>query len=131
MRTKLTDKYTRLDRAFRAIDEDGDNCISRAELKATLEHLQLAGNFSTPLVETLYDFMDANGDGTVGFAEFSRVMTARDVMTMAPIGDQGFFAGGSAGMAGDRQLWAQGFGAREASIAYPAHARYAPLSEGD
>lgn len=34
---------------------------------------------------TLFDFMDADGDGDISFAEFARVLSADDIMMMAPI----------------------------------------------
>ena len=156
IRQKLTDKFTTVARAFRTYDTSHNGYISRAEFEFMLLDLNLDG-LRHPVVESLIDIVDSHDDTSdeytsklehdIQFREFARVFTATDLLSevarsvrvlqggAAPPEAHpeagSFFAGGSAGMAGDRQLWAQGFGAREASIAYPAHARYAPLSEGD
>lgn len=37
------------------------------------------------VLSRLYDFMDADGDGDVSHFEFTRVLSAEDIMVMAPI----------------------------------------------
>ena len=41
------------------------------------------------ILDTLCDFIDTSGDGSFGYREFSRVLSAEDVMQMIPGGASG------------------------------------------
>lgn len=87
---KIMDKYSRLDKAFKWMDrerEDSNNTLTREELRDGLAGLNLhvGGVIRQPVFETIFDFMDADGDEEVTYAEFARVISAEDVMIMAPI----------------------------------------------
>ena len=53
-----------------------------------LHKLNLAG-VKEAILDTLCDFIDSSGDGSFGYREFSRVLSAEDVMQMIPGGASG------------------------------------------
>jgi Ca2+-binding EF-hand superfamily protein len=90
IKSKIMDKYKRLDKAFKWMDrerEDSGNQLTRDELRDGLAGLNLnVGHvIREEVFQTFYDFMDADGDGEVSFAEFARVISAEDIMVMAPV----------------------------------------------
>lgn len=87
---KIMDKYKRLDKAFKWMDtERGEsaNRLTHDELREGLAGLNLdvGATIREEVFMTLFDFMDADGDGDISFAEFARVLSADDIMMMAPI----------------------------------------------
>lgn len=118
---KINDKFLRLDDAFKFIDTDRDNRISRNELFELLNSLNLS--FINPLiVESLFDLMDADKSGKVEFARFAKVMVAKDIVSLAPFRETGFYAGEAAGFVGDIPLWRRDMDSHQAGILYPQHA---------
>jgi len=118
---KINDKFLRLDDAFKFIDTDHDNKIARNELFELLNSLNLS--FINPLiVESLFDLMDADKSGKVEFAQFAKVMVAKDMVSLAPFKETGFFTGEAAGFVGDIPLWRRDMDSHQAGILYPKHA---------
>jgi Ca2+-binding EF-hand superfamily protein len=60
---------------FQRFDSDSDGYIDRSELSEALSELTGDELTYSELKSTLDDF-DADGDGKITFAEFTRVMTA-------------------------------------------------------
>jgi len=90
IREKMTDKFKRLDRAFVWIDKErikSGGVLTRDELVFALEilNLNVGPVIPQPIFDTLWDFMDSDGSGDIGYTEFARVLSAKDVMNMAPI----------------------------------------------
>jgi len=126
---KINDKFLRLDDAFKFIDTDHDNKIARNELFELLNSLNLS--FINPLiVESLFDLMDADKSGKVEFAQFAKVMVAKDMVSLAPFKETGFFTGEAAGFVGDIPLWRRDMDSHQAGILYPKHAHLSSEVEG-
>lgn len=88
LKEKLIDKCGSLQKAFRAIDKDGSGTIEVAELKNYLEVLNLHHGLRDDVLTALFETIDADASGAFDFKEFSRVMSAADVMNMAKIADR-------------------------------------------
>ena len=74
-------RFSEMRRAFRLIDEDASGTCDRGELKFMLNAMF---NLTIPdhVLDRLIDLADFDGDGTINFAEFCRLMTAEDVLNM-------------------------------------------------
>jgi len=77
-------KFKKYQEAFKFMDVDRTGSITRAELRQGLDFLNLLGNMREEVVETLLDFIDIDG-GDISYREFARVISADDVMAMAPL----------------------------------------------
>ena len=78
---ELEEKYTRLTDAFKFIDADRTGTLDRAEVKRLLVEFNIP-DISEATIETLIDFADFDGDGEINYAEFARVLHAKDVFAM-------------------------------------------------
>jgi len=90
IREKMTDKFKRLDRAFVWIDKErikSGGVLTKDELAFALHALNLGVGevIPGPVFETLWDFMDSDDSGDIGYTEFARVLSANDIINMAPI----------------------------------------------
>ena len=65
------------------IDADRTGSITREEFKNALHTLNLAG-VRESILDNLCDFIDEDHSGSFGYREFARVLSADDVMEMAP-----------------------------------------------
>ena len=85
VRSRITAKYNRhsFSSAFKWIDADRTGSITRDEFKEALKQLNLAG-IRENILDTLCDFIDQDGTGSMEYSEFARVLSADDVMMMAP-----------------------------------------------
>lgn len=70
MKEKLLAKYTRLDTAFKQIDEDRSGYLTRDEFKFLMKVVNLDGT-NPKIVEVLIDLMDSDGDGQIKYQEFT------------------------------------------------------------
>ena len=50
---------------------------------------QVGVSIREEVFQTLFDFMDADGDGDISYPEFARVVSAEDIMIMAPVSQYG------------------------------------------
>lgn len=79
---ELNSRDEKLKFAFKMYDLDGDDKISREELLAVL-HMMVGANISEEQLGSIADRTiaeaDQDGDGMIGFEEFSRVMERVDV----------------------------------------------------
>ena len=87
VKQKIVAKYSDLRSCFKHHESKHsvDNTLSRKELERLLHDLNLEGLIKSETLETLIDFVDIDGESGVQFAEFARVMSAADVMAMAPL----------------------------------------------
>lgn len=87
VKSKISAKYGKhaFTSAFKWIDADRTGSITREEFKHSLGTLNLAG-VREEILDTLCDFIDTSGDGSFGYREFARVLSAEDVMQMIPGG---------------------------------------------
>jgi len=74
-----------LTKMFRSIDEDKSGACSRAELRLLIRHLNLDQVVRPPVLEELLNLMDVDGDDSISFKEFARVVTAGDVFDMTEV----------------------------------------------
>ena len=74
-------RFTELRKAFRLIDEDSSGTCERDELKFMLNAMF---NLTIPenVMDRLIDLADLDGDGSINFAEFARIMTTDNVLNM-------------------------------------------------
>jgi len=74
-------RFSEIRRAFRLIDEDSSGAADRGELKFMLNAMF---NLSIPenVLDRLIDLADYDGDGSINFAEFARIMTTDNVLNM-------------------------------------------------
>lgn len=86
VKQKYTDKFKRMDAAFKNIDKDRTGTITRDELITNWAELNLVGIIPAPVAQTLIDFIDIDDFGEkIEFKEFARVICADDVMSLAPL----------------------------------------------
>ena len=90
-------KYGRVSAALRAIDraaDGGGGILSRAEILEMLHAHKLIkhidyytgavhGTIAMAVADTLIDFADDNKDGKIDYQEFTKVLTAEDIMHIA------------------------------------------------
>lgn len=91
LKEKLLDKFGTLQKAFRAIDNDGSGTITRQELELYLDILNLKMSMKPEVVDALFELIDADESGNFDYKEFARVMSAGDVMKMESV--QGYYDG--------------------------------------
>ena len=78
-------KFIKFQKAFKFIDRDRTGTISREELKTCFDEMNLTQMIKPPVIETLIDFIDIDPGAKIEYKEFARVLSADDVMTMAPL----------------------------------------------
>jgi|LauGreDrversion4_1035100.scaffolds.fasta_scaffold11967_3 Ca2+-binding EF-hand superfamily protein len=83
IREKLTDKYLRLDSAFKKIDVDRSGYLSREEMRFCVMSLNL-DSLNKAVIEVVIDLADADGDGQINHYEFVRLLTSQDPLNMPP-----------------------------------------------
>jgi Ca2+-binding EF-hand superfamily protein len=74
-------RFKEMRRAFRLIDEDSSGTCERHELKFMLNAM-FNLNIPERVFDRIIDLADFDGDGTINFAEFARLMTAQNVLKM-------------------------------------------------
>jgi len=95
IKEKLLIKYKNIATALRMIDTKGDGNLSRDEIKAMLQNLDLLkhvdyhtgaihGSITQAAADTLMDYVDKDGDGKINYNEFTRVLTAENILVMPP-----------------------------------------------
>ena len=67
---------------FRLIDEDKSGSCSRGEMRQLVLNLNLEAIIRPAVIEELINLMDVDGDGSIMYKEFARVITADDVFNM-------------------------------------------------
>ena len=87
LKGKITDRYSRMDRAFKNIDHARRNKLTREVMRQACAEMNLpvGSIIREEVFDTLFDWMDIDDSGEVDFAEFSKVLSADDIMTMAPV----------------------------------------------
>lgn len=94
IKSTLMNKHGRVAAALRAVDTKGDGTLSRDEIIAMLHKHQLLkhtdyytgavhGSITMAVADTLIDFVDDNKDGKIDYQEFTKVLTAEDIMHVA------------------------------------------------
>jgi len=93
LKDKLETRFGEIRRAFQLIDEDRSGTCDRQELKHMLNAMF---NLNVPddIMDRIIDLADYDGDGVINFAEFARIVTADNVLSMKNtlIADEGIFA---------------------------------------
>lgn len=74
--SKMTENWTALRDAFRNMDRDGSGTIDRSEILDELKRMNII--IPPDLAQNFADQFDADGDGEIDFAEFSRAIRAMD-----------------------------------------------------
>lgn len=74
--SKMTENWTALRDAFRNMDRDGSGTIDRSEILDELKRMNIV--IPPDLAQNFADQFDADGDGEIDFAEFSRAIRAMD-----------------------------------------------------
>jgi len=82
LRERITTKYTYLTDAFRGIDSDHSGRLGVGELKQLCIELNL--HLDDKVLHGLLQLADQDGDHTISYAEFARILSADDVLTLAP-----------------------------------------------
>ena len=80
----FTTKFGRLTKAFQFVDRDRTGTITREELRLVIGEFNLT-NIRPEVIENLIDFIDIDPEGDIEYKEFARVISADDVMAMAPL----------------------------------------------
>jgi len=81
LKARLETRFGEIRRAFRLIDEDNSGTCDRDELKYMLNAM-FNLDIPDPIMDRLIDLADFDGDGSINFAEFARITTAEDVLSM-------------------------------------------------
>lgn len=71
-----------LTKMFRAIDEDKSGACSRQEVRQLIQNLNLETLVRPVVLEELINLMDVDGDDSIVYKEFARVVTSEDVFDM-------------------------------------------------
>ena len=89
IKEKFSTKYKRLDSAFKNLDRDRTGTITREELLIGFSEFNLDELIRKEVMDTILDFIDIDagepGARTIEYKEFARVLSADDVMAMAPL----------------------------------------------
>ena len=80
LQEKMTTRFGELRRAFRTLDEDASGSLDRDEFKNVLVMFNLG--IPPPIIEKIIDLADYDGDGTINYAEFARIVTTEDIFKM-------------------------------------------------
>jgi len=103
IKTRLLGYYKTLSQAFRSIDNDRSNSLTRQEIRdffakasqvaqsgpqADTDNVNLGG-VSDKAVECLLDFVDADGNDDINYHELIDVLMADDITSLAPGGIPG------------------------------------------
>jgi len=94
IKERLMNKYGRVHAALRAVDTKGDGFLTRDEIITMFHKHQLLkhtdyytgavhGELTMAVADTLLDFVDDNRDGKINYQEFTKVLTAEDIMHVA------------------------------------------------
>ena len=70
---------------FRAMDDDHSGACDRQEVRMMIQFLNLESVIRPLVVEELINLMDVDGDGSIIYKEFARVVTAENVFDMAQL----------------------------------------------
>jgi len=97
-------KFRHFTKAFKFIDRDRTGTISRDELKLVIEEFHLS-NIRPEVLENLIDFIDIDAGNGIEYKEFARVLTADDVMEMAPLRAQPAPVQRSKGIGRNKMEW--------------------------
>ena len=95
IKERMMIKYKDIHTGLRKIDTKGDGILSRDEIKAMLQTLELLkhvnyhtgavhGSITPACADTLIDYVDKNGDGKISYQEFHRVLTAENILVIPP-----------------------------------------------
>jgi calcium-dependent protein kinase len=68
-----------VDELFRAMDIDGDGILTKDEIKASYQDI-LGRNLSDDEVETMFDRVDADANGTISYSEFVVASLNSDIL---------------------------------------------------
>ena len=74
-------RFSEIRRAFRLIDEDSSGSADKQEMKFMLNAM-FNLNIPDHVMDRLIDLADYDGDGSINFAEFARVMTSENILNM-------------------------------------------------
>jgi len=92
IKEKLMEKHGNVMKALRDFDESGDGVLSREEIITVLNQYYLIkytdfytgevrGMLDMKQVDTLLDFVDKDGGGTIDYTEFTKVLVSEDIMS--------------------------------------------------
>jgi len=95
IKERLLMKHKSVQHALRDIDEDGSGTLERDEVRKMLVDFHLlkhtdyytgktTGEISMVAVDTLMDYVDEDGDGKVSCPEFTKVLTADNILQLPP-----------------------------------------------
>lgn len=81
IQNKLKDKFAEVGKAFKNLDKDRSGQLDKDEFCTMLElfNLQSVPGF---VIDHIYKVTDFDGDGTISYAEFARLITTEDVNNM-------------------------------------------------
>ena len=78
IRDHFATRFKQVRRGFRLLDEDSSGKLSYAELKTIILMFNL--NIPGKIVQKIIELADYDGNGTIDYAEFARIMTAEDIV---------------------------------------------------
>jgi len=81
MQNKMRERFAEVRRGFRQLDKDASGNLDRDEFRQILTMFNLQ-HMPDAVLSKILSLTDFDGDGTVNFAEFARLITAENVLNM-------------------------------------------------
>jgi len=81
MQNKMRERFAEVRRGFRQLDKDASGSLDKEEFKHILTMFNLQ-QIPEAVVDKILMLTDYDGDGTVNFAEFARLITTNNVLDM-------------------------------------------------
>jgi len=81
IQNKMKDRFSEVRKAFRSLDADASGQLDPDEFKRMLEMFNLE-KVPDLIISTIYKLTDFDGNGTISYAEFARLLTTDNVNDM-------------------------------------------------
>lgn len=81
MQNKMRERFAEVRRGFRQLDKDASGSLDRDEFRSILTMFNLQ-QIPESVIDKILQLTDYDGDGTINFAEFARLITSDDVLHM-------------------------------------------------